>query len=322
MQRINKTLVQKSNRKYKDSVFTTYYGEAENAADLFRALTQAEDIGAADIEFTTLTDVLYMARKNDMAFTVKKEMLIIGEHQSTINFNMPLRSAIYYGRTMEKIFDSDVIYREKKVEIPTPEFYVFYNGVKEQPAEQILKLSDSYLITKDDVMMDLKIRMININFSVRHPLLERCRSLYEYSYFIECVREKLNKKMGRDQAIRNAMDECVQAGIMVDFIKKHGSEVRNMLFTEFNLEDAKRVWREEAREDGLEEGRREGRREGHREGRKEGRKEGRNESLQVFVKFCMKRQIPQEECLKELQQGYKLEYEQAKAYLEGYQVKS
>lgn len=211
-----------------------------------------------------------------------------------------------------------MIYREKRVEIPTPEFYVFYNGVKEQPAEQILKLSDLYLITKDDVMMDLKIRMININFSVRHPLLERCRSLYEYSYFIECVREKLNKKMGRDQAIRNAMDECVQAGIMVDFIKKHGSEVRNMLFTEFNLEDAKRVWREEAREDGLEEGRREG----LELGRKEGRKEARSEGVHLFVKFCMKKQIPQEECLKELQHGYQLEYEQAKAYLDGYQVKS
>ena len=81
--------------------------------------------------------------------------------------------------------------------------------------------------------------------------------MYEYSYFIECIRKKINKKIGRDQAIKKAMDECVQAGIMVNFIKKHGSEVKNMLFTEFNLEDAKRVWRKEAREDGLEEGRQE-----------------------------------------------------------------
>ena len=137
--------------------------------------------------------------------------------------------------------------------------------------------------------------------------------MYEYSYFIECIRKKINKKIGRDQAIKKAMDECVQAGIMVNFIKKHGSEVRNMLFTEFNLEDAKRVWRKEAREDGLEEGR--------AEGRAEGRQEAIKESIEVFIKFCKKRQIPREECLNELQQEYKLEYVQAEKYLEKYFVK-
>ncbi len=39
-------------------------------------------------------------------------------------------------------------------------------------------------------------------------------------------------------------------GIMTDFIRRHGSEVRNMLFGEFNLEDAREVWEEEAREEG------------------------------------------------------------------------
>jgi hypothetical protein len=58
----------------------------------------------------------------------------------------------------------------------------------------------------------------------------------------------------RDKAIALAMDDCVREGIMVDFINTYGSEVRNMLFTEFNLEDALEVRGEERYEDGLAEG--------------------------------------------------------------------
>lgn len=41
---------------------------------------------------------------------------------------------------------------------------------------------------------------------------------------------------------------------MVDFLSTHGSEVSNMIFTEFNMEDALRVRGEEGYEDGLAEG--------------------------------------------------------------------
>lgn len=54
----------------------------------------------------------------------------------------------------------------------------------------------------------------------------------------------------RDIAIKAAMEACVRQGIMVDFIQEHGSEVRNILFTEFNLKDALEVWKEEGIEQG------------------------------------------------------------------------
>jgi hypothetical protein len=37
-------------------------------------------------------------------------------------------------------------------------------------------------------------------------------------------------------------------GIMVDYLKQKGSEVENMLMTEFNIDIAKEVWMEEARD--------------------------------------------------------------------------
>ena len=58
-------------------------------------------------------------------------MLVFGEHQSTVNPNMPLRCLLYVGRAYEQLVDKKARYRTKLVKIPTPEFYTFYNGKQE-----------------------------------------------------------------------------------------------------------------------------------------------------------------------------------------------
>lgn len=58
----------------------------------------------------------------------------------------------------------------------------------------------------------------------------------------------------RDAAITRAIQDCIRTGIFAEFVQKHGSEAVNMLFTQFNLEDAKKIWYEEAFEDGEERG--------------------------------------------------------------------
>lgn len=243
--------IQKSNREHKSTVFTSYFSIAENAASLYNGLDHEACVQPEDIVFETLEGVLYMAQKNDLAFTARQKVLVIGEHQSTVNFNMPIRSAIYYGRTMEKIIPPKKIYRSKRITIPTPEFYVFYNGRDPQPMEQVLYLSDSYLESTDTPMLELKVKVININLSANHPILRKCYALYEYSSFIQQIYDYIKLGNKRDTAIACAMEECVRNGIMVDFINKHGSEVRNMLFEEFNLEDAKQEWLAEGFEEGM-----------------------------------------------------------------------
>ncbi len=243
-----------SNREYKSSAFTTYYSVPQNAADLYRALSKKETIQPEDIEYTTLEGVIFMARKNDLAFTAENKVLVIGEHQSTLNLNMPLRSAIYYGRTMERLIPPRDIYKTNRIFIPTPEFYVFYNGTKDQPGERILKLSDSYLEKTDFPMLELNVKMININPSANHPLLKQCRTIYEYATFIQRIRDYIDQGEHRTSAITEAMKDCLNSGIMVDFIQKHGSEVVNMLFTEFNMEDALEVRGEERYAEGKAEG--------------------------------------------------------------------
>lgn len=314
--------VDSSNREYKASAFTAYFGEPENAADLYRGLSHCPDIRPSDIEYKTLKGVLFLARKNDLAFTVQKKILVVGEHQSTINQNMPLRSAIYYGRTIENLIPPRAIYKSSLLKIPTPEFYLFYNGSQTQPAEKILKLSDAYLDKTDIPMLELTVRMININPLLNHPLLKESRCIYEYASFIQSIRNYIEEDYGRDQAISAAMEQCISEGIMVDFIQKHGSEVRNMLFTQFNLEDAKEVWREEAYEEGMEAGIRDGKqlglREGLLEGRQKGLQEGRQEGICCLIKICKEFQLSQEDTLQRIISQFQLELPDAQEYMDRY----
>lgn len=197
---------------------------------------------------------MFVARKNDMAFTVKNRVLIISEHQSTLNENMPLRSIIYYGRTMEKLIEKRSLYRTRLLPVPTPEFFVFYNGNSPFPSEKILKLSDAYLEKDDSPMLELTVKVININLPQNHSILKKCRPLYEYSWFIQKIKDYLKQGLERDEAIIHAVKDCEREGILADFVQEHGSEVLNMLFTEFNMDDALEVRYEEGFEDGEEKG--------------------------------------------------------------------
>lgn len=103
-------------------------------------------------------------------------------------------------------------------------------------------------------MLELKVKVININLSSGHKLLEQCKPIYEYSWLIQRIKDYLTEGRNRDEAIIQAVKDCKEKGILVEFVQKYGSEAINMLYTQFNLEDAKEVWQEEAYEDGLAEG--------------------------------------------------------------------
>ena len=246
-----------SNREVKASAFTVFFSDPKNAAQLYSALEGVE-VAPEDIHYTTLEGVLFVARKNDMAFTVRNRVLVISEHQSTLNNNMPLRDIIYYGRTMEKLIEPKALYRNSLIPIPTPEFFVFYNGDAPFPSEKILRLSDAYLEKSISPMLELTVRVININLPENHSLLKKCRPLYEYSWFIQRIKEYIASGSTRDDAVIRAVGDCEREGILVDFVREHGSEAVNMLFTQFNMEDALEVQYEEGFETGIEAGTKKG----------------------------------------------------------------
>ncbi len=254
--------MEKENREHKDSVFVDLFYQDEtakkNLLSLYNALHDTNYEDETIIRKVKIDDVLYKNFKNDISCEVNGLVLVFGEHQSTINRNMPLRCLMYVGRAYEQLVDSKARYRTTLVKIPTPEFYVFYNGEKEQPLERVLSLSDAFMNSAGENSVELKVKVININSDKAHEILDKCGILKEYSLFISMVR----KYSDEESAIKKAIKECIEKGILADYLKRKGSEVENMLIAEYSYEEDMQVKQEEARQEGICQGRREGRQEG------------------------------------------------------------
>ena len=140
----------KANREYKDSVFTKLCEDKKRLIEIYNAVAGKNYPPDTEIEFATLDDVLFLDRRNDIAFVVEDKLVVLFEHQSTPCENMPVRILIYIARVYEKLFNADpkfkqAVYKTKLMKIPKPEFYVLYNGKEEFPDRKDMKLSDAFL---------------------------------------------------------------------------------------------------------------------------------------------------------------------------------
>jgi hypothetical protein len=121
---------------------------------------------------------------------------------------------------------------------------VLYNGAEKYHEKKLLKLSDAYKATGKNEL-ELTVKVLNINKGHNTRIAERSKTLGDYVAFVSAIRENLEKGMTRERAILNGVKYCIANDIMRDFLEVHGGEVSNMLFTEFNMDDALEVAREE-----------------------------------------------------------------------------
>jgi len=248
-----------TNREYKSSVFTALFNEPGKLLSLYNAVTGSRIPASTPVEIATLDDVLFTDRCNDIAFVVDDKLVVLAEHQSSINENMPLRMLLYIARVYEKIIDNVAIYSRKLLKIPRPVLLVLYNGTEPYPDEKTLKLSDAYKDLPDlDISLvgslELEVKVLNINEGCNDEIIRQCEDLHGYSRFVGKVREKSKTFKELEDAIKEAIKECISEGILAEFLKLHASEVINMIMSEFVLEDALTARANEAREEGLEEG--------------------------------------------------------------------
>jgi predicted transposase/invertase (TIGR01784 family) len=249
------------NRQHKDSVFSLLFGNPAALRELYGAITGVELSPNAPITINTLEDVLYKTLLNDISFEVAHKLVILLEHQSSINPNMAFRLLLYIARVYEKITSGKNMYGRKKLFIPRPEFIVLYNGTVSYPDEAELRLSDSFEdatslgIPKENIpKLELVVKVYNINQGHNEGMARRCERLRGYSAFIAKVREYEALMGDMEAAMREAIRYCVEHDILKEFLRENGSEVMNMLLTEWKLEDALVVEWEEGLEEGLEKG--------------------------------------------------------------------
>ena len=215
--------------------------------------------------------MLYINRINDISFLLGGTLVVLMEHQSTVNPNMPLRFLVYIARVYEKIVENTSLYSRSLVKIPAPEFIVLYNGREPCEDRLELRLSDAF---KDAGLeppsLDLAVNLYNITKGHNTEIAERCRVLREYAEFIAAVREKERKygKGSLEKAMREAVNWCIENDVLRDFLKEHGSEVHNMLLSEFTVEDAVKLAHREGREEGIAQGMERGITKGRTEGQR------------------------------------------------------
>ena len=255
------------NRNYKDSVFVDLFSEDKEAKEKFLSLYNAlHNTHLDNVSVLTplrLEQVMYMSFYNDVSYLVDNKMIILAEHQSTINPNMPIRCLEYVVRLYERILDAQERYARSLIKIPTPEFYVFYNGQEEYPTETVLHLSDAFMTKPEHIPLELEVKVLNINEHKGNWILQSCKPLAEYSIFVETVRRNIERD--KEHGFENAIKECIQNGILKEYLQRKSKEVINMLIAEYDYATDIAVQRAEERKIAYTEGKSFGIAEGSRQ---------------------------------------------------------
>lgn len=235
------------NREVKDRLFRFLFEKDREALlQLYNALNGTEYPDPSRLRIVTIENVVYITMKNDLAFVVAG-VLNLYEHQSTCNPNMPVRFLIYLAQEYQKAIEEaeESLYGERQILLPTPQCIVFYNGEKQMPEEQILRLSEAFENRDCQAAVELAVRVLNINYGHNGELMKKCRVLSEYAEFVQISRSFATQGANMKTALNQAVDYCVENGILSDFLRKYRAEVLGMLLEEFDAKKYERTLKQE-----------------------------------------------------------------------------
>lgn len=290
------------NRNYKDRLFRCIFKEKQDLLDLYNAINGTQYGNPNELEITTLEDVVYLGMKNDLSFIID-DIMNLYEHQSSFNPNMALRGLVYFAELYRKyiLINNINIYGSTKIKLPVPQYIVFYNGSDEEPDRKEIRLTELFYPQEKVAQpaVECIAVMLNINYGHNLDLMEKCRKLKEYAYFIRIIREYLNKGDKIETAVNCAIEICIQKEILKDILQKNRSEVLNVILTEFDENLYSKSLREEGREEGI----------------IEGKKEGKKEGMKAFIELCQEIKISKDETRNKLIEKFKLQKDVAEEYL-------
>ena len=248
-------------RDYKSSLFVNMFGRNVNAKEHFLSLYNAIHdtnfkIGEVEIKPVTLENVVYNNIENDVSMEINDSIVVLAEHQSTINNNMPFRCLEYLVAHYNRFFTDNDKYNTKEIKLPRPECYVFYNGDDAFPQEKIMRLSDAFKDIKHpsslkelpkSLSLDLTVKIYNINKNANHPILQKCEALLAYSNFTEYAR--IGKRNGEKNPPKYALNKCRQGNLLAEYFNNLTKEEQSMIFGEWDQEKFIEVQKKIAAED-------------------------------------------------------------------------
>ena len=248
---------QEGNKQYRNSVFCSYFNEPERLLSLCNAVLETNYTDIGKLNINTLEGMFFDDQKNDISCTIENHFLVLVEHQTSVNENMPFRCLSYVAELLNKLVkDKQKIYRKALIKFPSPKFFVLYDGDKAEPLKREMKLSDAF--DGDDKTLELIVIAYNINYGLNQPLLAKCNYLNDYSILVGKVKEGIRAGLARRDAIGTAVKFCISNGIMKGYLEEHSEEVFNMLALQWDKDSAIKASFDDGFEDGLQVGRNNG----------------------------------------------------------------
>lgn len=136
--------------------------------------------------------------------------------------------------------------------------------------------------------------MLNINPGHNKKLMKACRILKDYSEYVSRVR-RYAESMEIEDAVELAITECIQEGILENFLKRNRAEAKKVSIYEYDEEKHMR----QTREEGFDEGEIAG-------------------SIRTYQEFS----VPLEEIEKKIAEKFSLSEEQTKIMIKKYADKN
>jgi len=208
-------------------------------------------------------------RRNDVSFITKdNRVIILIEHQSTLNQNMALRLFFYYVELLHLWIKSNAIniYGTQKIDgFPMMEFYVVYNG--KAPLKEDIS---TFEIDYPNVKINIKAKIFDIHHeNINDTTPENALSGYSFFYkiFDMC---KINE-MTDENAFAQAREECIKHGYMKNFIEKEAYIMFYKEYMNYDKQIETLAW-----EKGVE----------------EGKAEGEAKSTENFIRIALRNNIP------------------------------
>ena len=177
------------NSRYRDSVFRSYFNEPVRLLSLCNAVLGTQYINPDEMNINTLEGIFFDKQKNDISCTIGNHFLVLVEHQTAVNENMPFRCLSYVTELLNNLVkNKNRLYYKGLIKFPKPKFFVFYNGDKNEPLQRKMHLSDAF--DGDSTSIELVVTAFNINYGLPQPLLRHCRSKTRYH-----SRKKISRRL-------------------------------------------------------------------------------------------------------------------------------
>ena len=106
----------------------------------------------------------------------------------------------------------------------------------------------------DNPDLELRVTMLNVNDGHNLELMEHCRTLKEYAKYVARVRKYVTQNIPLEEAVTRAVDECIEEGILAEFLMKNKAEVIKVSIYEYDKEFEEKKLRKAEYEAGVEAG--------------------------------------------------------------------